>query len=166
MSEGSVSKAILVGKLGVDPTVRRTQLGRKVTALNVKTSGEKGRKQWHRIVIYNENVADFAERYLRKGSHVYIEGSLEVRKWIGTNGEGQNWTVEIVVNGFDGRLVLLDPPPSDKLEDRDAGTEGLDATDDTDNRRAFAFSSSPGRQQPCSHPNRWRRRYAGHGMIP
>jgi single-stranded DNA-binding protein len=82
-------------------------------------------------------------KVIRKGSHVYIEGSLEVRKWIGTNGEGQNWTVEIVVNGFDGRLVLLDPPPSDKLEDRDAGTEGLDATDDTDTAGLSRFLQAP-----------------------
>jgi single-strand DNA-binding protein len=105
----TICKAIIVGKLGVDPTTRCTRLGRKVTTLNIKT-GRSGKK-WIRVVVYDEVLVEFAERRLRKGTKVYAEGHLESRKWLGANGEGENWTVEVVMNSLACQLTVLDDLP-------------------------------------------------------
>lgn len=113
---GSINKVILVGNLGADPRVSNTQSGTKVVNLSVattdswrdKASGErKDRTEWHRVVIFNPQLADIAEKYLRKGSKVYIEGQLQTRKWEDTNG-GERYTTEIVLQNFNGNLTLLD----------------------------------------------------------
>lgn len=113
---GSINKVILVGNLGADPRVSNTQSGTKVVNLSVattdtwrdKASGErKDRTEWHRVVIFNPQLADIAERYLRKGSKVYIEGQLQTRKWEDTNG-GERYTTEVVLQNFNGNLTLLD----------------------------------------------------------
>ena len=113
---GSINKVILVGNLGADPRVSNTQSGTKVVNLSVattdswrdKASGErKDRTEWHRVVIFNPQLADIAEKYLRKGSKVYIEGQLQTRKWEDTNG-GERYTTEIVLQNFSGNLTLLD----------------------------------------------------------
>jgi single-strand DNA-binding protein len=113
---GSVNKVILVGNLGKDPEVRRMTSGEPVVNLSVATSdswrdkatGEKKeRTEWHRVVIFNENLAKVAEQYLRKGSKVYLEGSLQTRKW--TDKEGaEKYSTEVVLQRFNGTLVMLD----------------------------------------------------------
>lgn len=113
---GSVNKVILVGNLGRDPEVRNTNDGTKVVQLSVATSerwkdrqsGEaRERTEWHRVVIFNDRLSDVAERFLRKGSKVYLEGALQTRKWTDQNGQ-ERYTTEVVLGRFRGELTLLD----------------------------------------------------------
>ncbi|RJF87312.1 single-stranded DNA-binding protein [Oleomonas cavernae] len=113
---GSVNKVILVGNLGRDPESRTLQDGNPVVNLSVATSdtwkdkmsGErKERTEWHRVVIFNENLAKIAQNYLRKGSKVYIEGSLQTRKWTDQSG-AEKFSTEVVLQRFRGELTLLD----------------------------------------------------------
>ncbi len=113
---GSVNKVILVGNLGKDPEVRNTQAGSKICNLTIatsetwndRTSGErKERTEWHRVVIFNERLVDVAEKYLRKGRKVYLEGALETRKYTDASGQ-EKYTTEVVLKNFRGELVLLD----------------------------------------------------------
>jgi single-strand DNA-binding protein len=111
-----VNKVILVGNLGADPEVRQLPSGEPVVNLRLatseswrdKNSGERKEKtEWHRVVIFNENIAKVAEKYLHKGSKVYIEGQLQTRKW--TNKEGQEqYSTEVVLQRFRGELQMLD----------------------------------------------------------
>ena len=112
----AVNKAILVGNLGKDPEVRRTQDGRPIANLSVATSeswrdkatGERKEKtEWHRVVIFNEGLAKVAEQYLKKGSTVYLEGQLQTRKWTDKDGI-EKYSTEIVLQGFKSQLVMLD----------------------------------------------------------
>ncbi|MCB9931503.1 MAG: single-stranded DNA-binding protein [Alphaproteobacteria bacterium] len=112
---GSVNKVILVGNLGRDPEVRYMQSGDKVVNLAVATSerwsdrqsGERREKtEWHRVVIFDQNIADVAEKYLRKGSKVYLEGQLQTRKWTGQDGQ-EKYTTEVVLQRFRGTLTML-----------------------------------------------------------
>jgi len=118
---GSINKVILVGNLGADPRVSNTQSGTKIVNLNLATSdrwkdklsGEwKERTEWHRVVIFNPQLADTAERYLRKGSKVYIEGQLQTRKWEDANGQ-ERYTTEVVLQNFSGVMVMLDGRSND-----------------------------------------------------
>jgi single-strand DNA-binding protein len=113
---GSVNKVILVGNLGRDPEVRTTQDGRKIVNFSVatseswkdKNSGERREKtEWHRVVIFNENLGRVAEQYLRKGSKVYIEGQLQTRKYTDQAGV-EKYSTEVVLQNFRGDLTLLD----------------------------------------------------------
>jgi len=113
---GSVNKVILVGNLGRDPEVRHTQDGKPVVTLNLATSenwkdratGErKERTEWHRVVIFNENLCRVAEQYLRKGSKIYVEGALQTRKWTDQSG-AEKYTTEVVLQRFRGELTMLD----------------------------------------------------------
>ncbi|MBX6746803.1 MAG: single-stranded DNA-binding protein, partial [Acetobacteraceae bacterium] len=113
---GSVNKVILVGNLGKDPEVRNTQDGSKIVNLSLATSetwndratGErKERTEWHRVAIFNERLAEVAEKYLRKGSKVYIEGSLQTRKWTDQQGQ-ERYTTEVVLGRYRGELTMLD----------------------------------------------------------
>ncbi len=113
---GSVNKVILVGNLGADPEIRRTQDGRPIANLRVatsenwrdKTTGERREKtEWHRVVIFNENLCRIAEQYLKKGSKVYLEGQLQTRKWTDQQGV-ERYSTEVVLQGFRGELTLLD----------------------------------------------------------
>jgi len=113
---GSVNKVILVGNLGKDPEVRRMQSGEPVVNLSIatseswrdKSSGERKEKtEWHRVVIFNENLAKVAEQYLRKGAKVYLEGQLATRKWTDKDGQ-EKYSTEIVLNRFRGELQMLD----------------------------------------------------------
>lgn len=112
---GSVNKVILVGNLGRDPEVRSTQDGMKIVNFPVATSerwrdrnsGEqRERTEWHRVVIFNENLARIAEQYLRKGSSVYLEGQLQTRKWTDQSGQ-ERYTTEVVLQRYRGELTLL-----------------------------------------------------------
>ncbi len=113
---GSVNKVILVGNLGADPEIRRTQDGRPIANLNVATSetwrdrnsGERKEKtEWHRVVIFNEGLCKVAEQYLKKGAKVYIEGALQTRKWQDQNGQDR-YSTEVVLQGFNSTLTMLD----------------------------------------------------------
>ena len=113
---GSVNKVILVGNLGKDPEIRRTQDGRPIANLSVATSeswrdkatGERKEKtEWHRVVIFNEGLCKVAEQYLKKGAKVYLEGQLQTRKWTDKDGV-EKYSTEIVLSRFRGELVLLD----------------------------------------------------------
>jgi single-strand DNA-binding protein len=113
---GSVNKVILVGNLGRDPEVRSTQDGTKVANLSLatseswkdKNSGERREKtEWHRIAIFNERLVDVAEKYLKKGSKIYIEGQLQTRKWTDQSGQ-ERYSTEVVLQRFRGELTMLD----------------------------------------------------------
>ena len=116
---GSVNKVILVGNLGRDPESRSFQNGGKVVELRIATSeswkdrnsGERKEKtEWHTVKVFNEGLANVAERYLRKGSKVYIEGALTTRKWQDQNGQDR-YSTEIVLQGFNSVLTMLDGAP-------------------------------------------------------
>ncbi len=113
---GSVNKVILVGNLGKDPEIRRTQDGRPIANLRVattdswrdKNTGEKREKtEWHSVVIFNEGLCKVAEQYLKKGAKVYIEGQLQTRKWQDQQGQ-ERYSTEVVLQGFNGNLTMLD----------------------------------------------------------
>jgi len=113
---GSVNKVILVGNLGADPEVRRTQDGRPIVNLRIATSetwrdkatGERKEKtEWHRVVIFSEGLAKVAEQYLKKGSKVYLEGALQTRKWQDKDGQDR-YSTEVVLQGFNSNLTMLD----------------------------------------------------------
>lgn len=113
---GSVNKVILIGNLGRDPEVRRTQSGDPIVNLRIATSetwkdkqsGERNeRTEWHAVVIFNEGLARIAEQYLRKGSKVYVEGQLQTRKWQDQQGQDR-YTTEVVLARFRGELTILD----------------------------------------------------------
>lgn len=145
-----VNKAIVVGNLGQAPEVRRTQAGAPVVSLSVATSenwkdkstGEKReRTEWHRVVIFNEALCDVAEKYLKKGSRVYVEGKMQTRKYTDAKGI-EKYTTEVVLTGFSCQLVLLDratgdrpPPPSD--DDRNDQAPGPGKRPDLDDEIPF-----------------------------
>ena len=136
---GSVNKVILVGNLGRDPEVRFSQSGAKIVNMSVATSeswkdketGErKERTEWHRVVIFNDRIGDVAEKYLKKGSKVYLEGQLRTRKWTDKSGQ-EKYSTEVVIERFRGELTLLDSkgggggagaePPADDAPEAGAG---------------------------------------------
>ncbi|MDR2106973.1 MAG: single-stranded DNA-binding protein [Holosporaceae bacterium] len=113
---GSINKVILVGNLGKDPEVRTSQDGAKVVSFSLATSeywkdkisGErKDRTEWHRVVVFNPNLAEICEKYLHKGSKVYVEGQLQTRKWQDQAGV-ERYVTEVVLSRFRGELTLLD----------------------------------------------------------
>jgi single-strand DNA-binding protein len=113
---GSVNKVILIGNLGRDPEIRSTQDGTRVANLSVATSeswrdratGErKERTEWHRVVIFNDRLVEIVEKYLKKGSKVYLEGALQTRKWTDNSGQ-ERYSTEVVLQKFRGELTMLD----------------------------------------------------------
>lgn len=113
---GSVNKVILVGNLGRDPEVRHSQDGMKIVSLSLatseswrdKTTGErKDKTEWHRVVIMNEKLSEIAEKYLKKGSKIYVEGQLQTRKWTDQGGQ-ERYTTEVLLSRFRGEMTLLD----------------------------------------------------------
>ncbi len=113
---GSVNKVILIGNMGRDPEIRSTQDGTRVANLSVATSeswkdresGERReRTEWQRVVIFNEHLVEIVEKYLRKGSKVYLEGQLQTRKWQDQSGQDR-YTTEVVMNRYRGELTMLD----------------------------------------------------------
>lgn len=128
---GSVNKVILIGHLGQNPEVRRTQSGAPIVTLSIatgeswrdKATGERREKtEWHRVVVFQEGLAKFAEQYLKKGAKVYLEGKMQTREWQDQQG-AKRYATEVVLNGFGATLISLDksegnrPPPA---EDPDA----------------------------------------------
>tara|TARA_R110002110_G_scaffold59726_13_gene168750 strand:+ start:530 stop:1021 length:492 start_codon:yes stop_codon:yes gene_type:complete len=113
---GSVNKVILIGNLGADPEIRRTQDGRPIANLRIATSeswrdkntGERREKtEWHRVVVFNEGLCKVIEQYVKKGSKVYIEGALQTRKWTDQSGQ-ERYSTEVVLQGFNSTLTMLD----------------------------------------------------------
>lgn len=113
---GSINKVILIGNLGRDPEVRYAQDGTKIVNFPVATSetwrdrqsgDRRERTEWHRVVIFNDRLAEVAEKYLKKGAKVYLEGSLQTRKWTGNDGQ-ERYTTEVVLQKFRGELTMLD----------------------------------------------------------
>jgi single-strand DNA-binding protein len=126
---GSINKAILIGHLGADPVTRRTQEGKAIASFRIatseswkdKSSGEKREKtEWHSIVIYNDGLAQVAEKYLKKGSKVYVEGALQTKKWTDKDNV-ERYSTEVALQAFNGTLVLLDAQKGDRAPQRDAG---------------------------------------------
>jgi single-strand DNA-binding protein len=154
---GSVNKVILVGNLGADPEIRRTQDGRPIANLRIATSetwrdkntGERReRTEWHRVVIFSEGLAKVAEQYLKKGARIYIEGQLQTRKWQDQQGQ-ERWSTEVVLQGFNSLLVMLD---------KAGGGPGMGARDDltADNGASdygsYADGSRSGMPAPTRQP--------------
>jgi len=156
---GSVNKVILIGNLGKDPEIRRTQDGRPIASLRVattetwrdKTSGEKReRTEWHGVVIFSEGLCRVAEQYLKKGAKVYIEGQLQTRKWQGQDG-ADRYTTEIVLQNFNSQLVMLDKAGAG------AGASGGMQEDD---QAGYVSASNPS----ASNGDGARRKPAGQGF--
>jgi single-strand DNA-binding protein len=138
---GSVNKVILIGNLGADPEIRRTQDGRPIANLRIATSeswrdkatGERREKtEWHRVAIFSEGLAKIAEQYLKKGSKVYLEGSLRTNKWQDQQGQDR-YTTEVVLQGFNAVLTMLD---------KAGGGAGAGAEPSYDNGSAGDFGST------------------------
>src|SRR5687768_10868863 len=113
---GSVNKVILIGNLGADPEIKRTQDGRPIANLRIATSdtwrdkntGERREKtEWHRVVIFSEGLCRIAEQFLKKGAKVYLEGQLQTRKWQDQSGQDK-YSTEVVLQGFNATLTMLD----------------------------------------------------------
>jgi single-strand DNA-binding protein len=124
----SVNKVILIGFIGRDPEIRRTQDGRPVATLSIATSerwtdkqtGEKKeRTEWHRVVIFNEALVKVAEQYVKKGARLYVEGSLSTRKWTDQAGV-DHWKTEVVLRAFGASLVMLDRQEREPAPEEDA----------------------------------------------
>lgn len=150
-----LNKAQIIGHLGADPEIRKTQDGRSIANFNVATSerwsdkdtGEKKeRTEWHRVVIFNEHIAKVAEQYLKKGSKVYVEGQMATRKWEDQNGV-ERYTTEIVIKAYGGGLTMLDGAagtggvPKSNSEDDYGQTKTVD-------RSAGDYGNATGRDQP------------------
>lgn len=138
---GSVNKVILVGNLGRDPEIRTTQDGREIANFSIATSeswkdrntGERKEKtEWHRVVIFNEALVNVVKNYVKKGSKLYLEGSLQTRKWTDKDGH-EKYTTEVVLQGFNAVLTMLDSK-------RDGGSS---FSDGTQSYGAAASSSAP-----------------------
>jgi single-strand DNA-binding protein len=140
---GSVNKVILIGNLGADPEIRRTQDGRPIANLRVATSdswrdkatGERREKtEWHRVVIFSEGLCKIAEQYLKKGSKVYLEGQLQTRKWTDKDNI-ERYSTEVVLQNFNSQLTMLDRAGggagagggADESESADFGSQGATA---------------------------------------
>jgi single-strand DNA-binding protein len=113
---GSINKVILIGNLGADPEIRSTQDGREIANISIatteswkdKTTGErKDKTEWHRVVIFSPSLVDIAKKYLKKGSKVFLEGSLQTRKWTDNSGQDR-YTTEVVLQGYNGSFTMLD----------------------------------------------------------
>ena len=129
---GSINKVILIGNLGRDPEVRSTQDGTRVANFTLATnetwrdreSGERReRTEWHRIVIFNERLVDVAEKYLRKGSKIYLEGQIQTRKWTDQSGQ-ERYTTAVVLQRFRGELTMLDTRGEPATAEAGAEAEG------------------------------------------
>jgi single-strand DNA-binding protein len=148
---GSVNKVILVGNLGKDPEIRRTQDGRPIANLSIATSetwrdkgtGERKEKtEWHRVVIFSEPLCKIVEQYLKKGAKVYIEGALQTRKWTDQSGV-EKYSTEVVLQGFNSTLTMLDGRSgggggSFGGDDQGGGDFGSSGTSGAPPRRAVA----------------------------
>ncbi|KKC39455.1 single-stranded DNA-binding protein [Devosia epidermidihirudinis] len=155
---GSVNKVILVGNLGADPEVRNLPSGGKVVNLSIATSenwkdkntGERREKtEWHRVVIFSEGLTRVAESYLRKGSKVYIEGQLQTRKWQDQSGQDK-YSTEIVLQGFNANMTLLDGRGDGEPGQRGGGNDGGYGNEGGGGFRGARQDSGGGARRPSS----------------
>lgn len=137
---GSLNRVMLIGNLGRDPEIRSTQNGTKIANLSIATSeswrdkntgDRRGKSEWHRVVIFGP-LAEIAEKYLRKGSKIYLEGQLQTRKWQDQSGQDK-WATEVVLQQYRGEMIMLDGKPRNGGQERQAET---------------APPGDPGRQDP------------------
>src|SRR5204863_5449508 len=149
---GSVNKVILVGNLGRDPEIRSTQDGTRIANLNLatseswrdRTSGERReRTEWHRVVIFNDKLVEIAEKYLRKGSKIYIEGALQTRKWTDNAGV-EKYSTEVVLQRFRGELTMLDGAAGGRGQGGGASEGGYDEGGYNEMPRAAASAGTGG----------------------
>lgn len=163
---GSVNKVILVGNLGADPEVRRTQDGKAIANLRIATSetwrdkatGErKERTEWHRVVIFSEGLCKIAEQYLKKGAKIYLEGSLQTRKWTDKDGV-EKFSTEIVLQGFNSTLTMLDGGNSGGRDDTSAPAR--------EPERQNSYANAHGRSQPSGQSSNYRPRGDMDDEIP
>ena len=129
---GSVNKVILLGNVGADPEIRRTQDGRPIANLRIatseswrdRTSGERKEKtEWHSVVVFNEGLCKVIEQYVKKGAKLYIEGALQTRKWQDQSGNDR-YSTEVVLQGFNATLTMLDGASGGSAPDRSGGDYG------------------------------------------
>ena len=156
---GSVNKVILVGNVGADPEIRRTQDGRPIANIRLatsetwrdKTSGERReRTEWHRVVVFNEGLCKVVEQYVKKGAKLYIEGQLQTRKWQDQQGQ-ERYSTEVVLQGFSSVLTMLDS----RGGGMGAGMqEGGQADYGSDMGGGGGFDSEPPRRAPAQGPLR------------
>lgn len=156
---GSVNKVILIGNLGADPEIRRTQDGKPIANLRIATSeswkdrnsGERREKtEWHSVVIFNEGLCKVAEQYLKKGSTVYIEGALQTRKWQDQNGNDR-YSTEIVLQGFNSTLTMLNGREGNRSGGDDYGNDGGDYREEAPAKQSSGRGgkSKPAEQRPA-----------------
>ena len=147
---GSINKVILIGNLGRDPEVRFSQDGKKIVNFSIatsetwkdKTSGERREKtEWHRIVIFSDGLAGIAERFLKKGSKVYLEGALQTRKWTGNDGI-EKYTTEVILQGFNSTLTMLDGRAEFTSDSPSQGDEIGNSNDHLDDTSSAAVPDS------------------------
>ena len=128
---GSVNKVILVGNVGKDPEIRKTQSGKPVASFSIatseiwkdKSSGERKEKtEWHKVVCFNDNISKIIEAYVKKGSSVYVEGQLQTRKWTDKDGVDK-YSTEVVLQAFNGSLTLLGGKSNSEVDDAFSGTK-------------------------------------------
>ena len=133
---GAVNKVILLGNLGKDPDIRATSTGSRLASFSIATSTKYRNKdtqqledktEWHRIVVFNDKLADICEKYLRKGSKIYIEGQLQTRKWTDNNGVDK-YTTEVVIPNYSGVLTMLDSRAQSSVSEEN--TSQLDSAAD------------------------------------
>jgi single-strand DNA-binding protein len=153
---GSVNKVILIGNLGADPEIKRTQDGRPIANLRIatsetwrdKNSGERKEKtEWHRVVIFSEGLCKIAEQYLKKGSKVYIEGQLQTRKWTDQSGV-EKYSTEVVLQNFNSTLTMLDGRPGAAgggYGNDDSGSDFGSSSSSGGGQRRVAASAAGGR---------------------
>ena len=147
---GSVNKVILIGNLGKDPEIRTLNSGDRVANLRIATSetwrdkmsGERKEKtEWHRVVIFNKNLAEVAEKYLRKGAKVYVEGQLQTRKWTDKDGV-EKYSTEVVLQNFNGTLTMLGGRPGSGDSSSFGGSDEFGAASPMDRPRSAAKPAS------------------------
>ena len=153
---GTVNKVIIVGNCTRDPDIRFTQGGQKIANMSVATNerwkdkqtGERKEKaEFHRVVVFDERLADIVEKYVKKGSKIYLEGSLQTRKWTGNDGV-EKYATEVVLQRFSGVLTMLDSPSGERTNDDAPSWDGPEEGDSNLGRRS-------GRRRFRSDENIW-----------
>jgi single-strand DNA-binding protein len=136
----SINKVILLGNVGGDPVIRSTQDGKKIATFSLATSeswknknGEKQEKvQWHKVVVFSDGLVGIIEKYIKKGTKLFVEGSLQTRKWTGNDGV-EKYTTEIVLQGFNNKLEIIDNPDKSNVSENHEGgsySSEVDISDD------------------------------------
>ena len=137
---GSLNRASILGRVGKDPEINSTQGGKEIASFSVATSdvwrdkatGEKKeRTEWHRIVVYSESLVGIIKQYVRKGSHLYIDGAIQTRKWSDKDGV-ERYTTEIVLQGYASKIMLLDSKGDNEQSDHGKAKQNAYVADDID----------------------------------